>query len=548
MEVNVAHSLNFGNYDYIIIGAGSAGCVLANRLSADPNCKVCLIEAGGKDRNPWIHLPIGYFYTFDNPSTDWRFRTEPEPGLNGRVLKYPRGKVLGGSSSINGMVYIRGHERDYDSWAQMGNRGWSWDDVLPYFRRSEDHEKGESEKHGAGGELRVEGLRASWEILDAFHDAAIERGMKSRADFNEGNNEGIGYFQVTQKGGRRMSTARAFLRPARNRPNLTVLTKMRADKLIFENKRAVGIELTGSKGTGKATAHREVILSAGAVGSPHILQISGVGDQEALSDIGVPVIANLTGVGRNLQDHPALRTVYRVSNTRTLNEQSRSWFGKAKMGLEWLALRRGPLTIPPALVCGFARSKPNLEIPDLQIVCYPLSFDATGDPPHPYPGFTAGVCMVKPKSRGEVMAKTSNPADAPAIRLNFFSDPEDLEAGVAGVELIRRICSAPSMERYKLEETIPGAKFQSREEVAASIGNFAATIFHPVGTCKMGQDPNAVVDDRLRVHGLQGLRVVDASIMPTIINGNTNATTIMIAEKASDMIIEDAKATEKISA
>ncbi len=539
---------NLGSFDYVIIGAGSAGCVLANRLSRDPDCRVCLIEAGGKDLNPWIHLPIGYFYTFDNPATDWRFRTEPEPGLNGRILKYPRGKVLGGTSSINGMVYIRGHEKDYDHWAQQGNRGWSWDDVLPYFRRSEDHEKGESDVHGAGGELRVEGLRAGWEILDAFHESAVVQGMKARSDFNEGDNEGIGYFQVTQKDGRRMSTARAFLNPVKHRKNLTVLTNMRADRLLFEGRRAVGVALTGRKGKTKVNASREVILSAGAVGSPHLLQLSGVGDGEALSSMGIPVVADLRGVGKNLQDHPALRMVYRVSNTRTLNEQSRSMFGKVAMGLEWLAFRRGPLTIPPALVCGFARSKPNLEIPDLQIVCYPLSFNATGDPPHDYPGFTAGVCMVSPKSRGEVMAKTPHAKDAPAIRLNFFKEQEDIDAGVAGVELIRRICSAAPMERFNMQETIPGSAHQTRDEIAASIGNFAATIFHPVGTCKMGRDENAVVNDRLCVHGFQGLRVVDASIMPTIINGNTNATTIMIGEKASDMILEDARMARSVPA
>jgi choline dehydrogenase len=530
------------HFDYVIVGAGSAGCLLANRLSADPAIRVCLIEAGGTDWYPWIHIPVGYFYTFDNPRTDWRFRTEPDEGLNGRSIKYPRGRVLGGTSSINGMVYIRGQAADYDGWRQQGNVGWSWNDVLPYFRKSEDQARGASEAHGIGGELRVEDLRASWEVLDAFCEAAVQTGIPRTADFNGGDNEGVGYFQVTQKDGRRMSTARAFLKPARPRPNLKVLSNTHARRVRFQGKRAVGLEYRRQGVDGYVAADREVILSAGAIGSPHLLMLSGVGEADAVGSHGIDVVHHLPGVGANLQDHLAVRTMYKVSNTTTLNEQASSLSGRVRMGLEYLLYRRGPLTIPPALVTAFVKSDASRATPDLQFVCYPLTYDTTGDPPHKFPGFTAGICLLHPESRGSITLKSSDPFAAPAIKLNFLSTAADCATAVAGVKAMRSVCAAPAMQKFSPVEFAPGAGYQSDAELSEGIGKIGATIFHPVGTCKMGADDRAVVDARLRVHGIDGLRVVDASIMPTIISGNTNATTIMIGEKASDMILEDRRA------
>jgi choline dehydrogenase len=526
-------------FDYVIVGAGSAGCVLANRLSADPAIRVCLIEAGGADWYPWIHIPIGYFYTFDNPRTDWRFRTEPDQGLNGRSIKYPRGRVLGGTSSINGMVYIRGQAADYDGWRQHGNVGWSWDDVLPYFRKSEDQASGENRAHGVGGELRVEDLRASWEVLDAFYDAAVETGIPRSADFNAGNNEGVGYFQVTQKNGRRMSTARAFLKPARSRSNLAVLSNTHAKRIRFEGRRAVGLEYRRGGADGCVAAERELILAAGTIGSPQLLQLSGVGDAAAIANVGIPSVHHLPGVGANLQDHLAIRTMYKVSNTTTLNEQASSRSGRLKMALEYLFFRSGPLTIPPALVTAFVKSDASRATPDLQFVCYPLTYDTTGDPPHKFPGFTAGVCLLHPESRGSVTLKSADPFAAPAIKLNFLSTAGDRATAIAGVKAMRKVCAARAMQKFSPVEFAPGEGYQTDAELSEGIGKIGATIFHPVGTCKMGSDERAVVDARLRVHGLDGLRVVDASIMPTIISGNTNAAAIMIGEKASDMILED---------
>jgi choline dehydrogenase len=530
------------HFDYVIVGAGSAGCVLANRLSADPAIRVCLIEAGGSDWYPWIHVPVGYFYTFDNPRTDWRFRTEPDAGLNGRSIKYPRGRVLGGTSSINGMVYIRGQAADYDGWRQQGNVGWSWNDVLPYFRKSEDQARGASEAHGSGGELRVEDLRASWEVLDAFCEAAVQTGIPRTPDFNAGDNEGVGYFQVTQKNGRRMSTARAFLKPARRRPNLTVLSNAHAKRIRFQGRRAAGLDYSRKGIDGSVAADRELILAAGAIGSPHLLMLSGIGDAAKLAEHGIDPVHHLPGVGANLQDHLAVRTMYKVSNTVTLNEQASSLTGRVKMGLEYLLHRRGPLTIPPALVTAFVKSDASRATPDLQFVCYPLTYDATGDPPHTFPGFTAGICLLRPESRGSITLKSNDPFAAPAIRLNFLSTAADRATAVAGVKAMRTVCGAPAMRRFSPVEFAPGAGYQSDEELSAGIGRIGATIFHPVGTCKMGSGDGAVVDARLRVHGIDGLRVVDASIMPTIISGNTNATTIMIGEKAADMIREDRRA------
>jgi choline dehydrogenase len=523
-------------FDYVIVGAGSAGCVLANRLSEDPSVTVCLIEAGGSDRYVWIHIPIGYFYTFDNPRTDWRFRTEPEPALNGRSIKYPRGRVLGGTSSINGMVYIRGQSRDYDGWRQEGNVGWAWDDVLPYFKRSEDQARGADEAHGVGGELRVEDLRASWDVLDAFCDAAVACGIRRTEDFNRGDNEGVGYFQVTQRNGRRMSTARAFLKPARRRTNLDIRCDAHATRVRINGRRAVGLEYERGGTPDYVGARREVILAAGAIGSPQLLMLSGIGDPEDLAAHGIPVALARPGVGANLQDHLAIRIMYRVANTRTLNEQSHSLVGRLRMGLEYALFRRGPLTIPPALVNAFVKSNPTKETPDLQFVLYPLTYDSTGDPPHRLPGFTAGSCLLHPESRGAVTLRTADPKVAPKIKLNFLATQNDRDTAVAGVKMLRRVCTADAMKKFTPAEFAPGPSFETDEQISDGIRQIAATIFHPVGTCKMGSGSDAVVDDRLRVTGVDGLRVVDASIMPTIISGNTNAAAIMIAEKASDMI------------
>jgi choline dehydrogenase len=528
-----------GTFDYVVVGAGTAGCVLANRLSADPKTSVLLLEAGGKDSWIWIHIPIGYLYTQNNPRTDWCFKTEPEPGLNGRQLNYPRGRVLGGCSSINGMIYMRGQARDYDGWRQGGNRGWGWDDVLPYFKKSEDHALGADEMHGSGGEWRVEEQRLSWEILDAFRDAAAEVGIPKIADFNRGNNEGCAYFQVTQRKGVRWSTAKAFLRPATGRANLTVLTEAQALGIVFEGRRAVGLRFRHKGKDRLARAGREVVLATGAIGSPQLLQLSGVGPPGLLQELGIPVVHAHDGVGANLQDHLQIRTVYKVKNTRTLNEQANSFLSRARMGLEYALFRRGPLTMAPSQLGAFAKSDPARETPDLEYHVQPLSLEKFGDPLHPFPAFTASVCNLRPESRGLVRIRSKEPADAPSIRPNYLSTEADRLVAAEAIRLTRRICSAPALARFEPEEFLPGPDVVSDAQLAAAAGTIGTTIFHPVGTCKMGSDPLAVVDDRLRVRGVQGLRVVDASIMPTITSGNTNAPVIMIAEKASDMIKED---------
>jgi choline dehydrogenase len=528
-----------GTFDYIIVGAGTAGCVLANRLSADPKTSVLLLEAGGKDSWIWIHIPIGYLYTQNHPRTDWCFKTEPEPGLNGRALNYPRGRVLGGCSSINGMIYMRGQARDYDGWRQQGNRGWGWDDVLPYFKKSEDHVLGADEMHGAGGEWRIEQQRLSWEILDAFRDAAAEVGIPKITDFNRGNNEGCAYFQVTQRKGVRWSTAKAFLRPALGRPNLTVLTGAQAASLLFEGRRAVALRFRHGDQDKRASAGREVLLASGAIGSPQLLQLSGVGPAALLQELGIPVVHAQDGVGANLQDHLQIRTVYQVKHTRTLNEQANSWFGRARMGLQYALFRRGPLTMAPSQLGAFAKSDPARETPDLEYHVQPLSLDKFGDPLHPFPAFTASVCNLRPESRGTVRLKSREPGAAPAIAPNYLATETDRLVAAAAIRLTRRICAAPALTRFEPEEFLPGAELVSDQELAEAAGTIGTTIFHPVGTCRMGQDSLAVVDDRLRVRGVDGLRVVDASIMPTITSGNTNAPVIMIAEKAADMIKAD---------
>jgi choline dehydrogenase len=533
---------SIGSFDYVIVGAGTAGCVLANRLSADPGVSVLLLEAGGRDRWIWIHIPVGYLYTQGNPRTDWCFRTEPEAGLGGRALNYPRGKVLGGCSSINGMIYMRGQREDYDQWRQAGNRGWGWDDVLPYFRKSEDYVHGADEMHGAGGEWRVEEMRLSWEILDAFREAAAEVGIPRTDDFNRGNNEGCGYFQVNQRRGVRWSTAKAFLRPAIARPNLEVLTGAQATRIAFEGGRAVGLRFRHASGEACAAVRGELLLASGAIGSPQLLQLSGVGPGALLQEHGIPVIHALEGVGANLQDHLQLRLVYKVENTRTLNEDANRLLGRARMGLEYVLFRRGPLTMAPSQLGAFAKSDPARATANLEYHVQPLSLDRFGDPLHPFPAFTASVCNLRPQSRGEVRIRSPEPATPPAIRPNYLASEADRMVAADAIRLTRRICAAKALARFQPEEYRPGAEFRSDAELAQAASAIGTTIFHPVGTCRMGSDPMAVVDDRLRVHGILGLRVIDAAIMPTITSGNTNAPVIMIAEKAADLIKQDRSA------
>jgi choline dehydrogenase-like flavoprotein len=529
-------SETIGSFDYVIVGAGSAGCVLANRLSADPDVSVLLLEAGGRDSYIWIRIPIGYLYTQNNPHTDWCFKTESEPGLNGRALNYPRGRVLGGCSSINGMIYMRGQARDYDGWRQLGNPGWAWDDVLPYFKRSEDQVRGPDEFHGVGGEWRVEEMRLSWEILDAFREAAAEMGIPKTDDFNRGDNEGCGYFQVNQKRGMRWNTAQAFLKPVMKRPNLRVETHAQTARVRIEGRRAVGVEFTQHGVPRHAAANGEVILAAGAVGSPQILQLSGIGPAALLRQHGIVVAHELSGVGENLQDHLQIRMVFRVSNTRTLNERANSLIGRLGMGLEYFLFWRGPLTMAPSQLGCFAKSDPMRETPNLEYHVQPLSLDAFDQPPHSFPAFTASVCNLRPKSRGHVRIKSSDPDAHPAIRPNYLATDSDRRVAADAMKLTRRICGAPVLARFAPEEFKPGPQAQTDAELVRAAGDIGTTIFHPVGTCKMGDDAMAVVDARLMVRGVAGLRVADASIMPRITSGNTNAPTIMIAEKAAVMI------------
>ena len=533
---------DIGEFDYVIVGAGSAGCALANRLSADPGKTVLLLEAGGNDDYFWIHVPIGYLYTMGNPRTDWCFKTEAEPGLNGRALNYPRGKVLGGCSAINGMIYMRGQAADYDMWRQMGNAGWAWDDVLPFFKRSQDQVRGNDDFHGAGGEWRVEEMRLTWEILDAFQAAAAEAGIPSVNDFNRGDNAGCGYFQVNQRNGIRWTSAKAFLRPVMDRQNLMVLTHSQAERVLLEGGRATGVAFRQKGRPVKARACGAVVLASGAIGSPQLLQLSGIGPGALLQEHGIAVQHELPGVGENLQDHLQVRCAYKVRGVQTMNEQASSLLGRAKMGIDYFLFRRGPLTMAPSQLGGFARSDDAYATPNLEYHVQPLTLDKFGDPLHPFPGFTASVCNLRPTSRGHIRIKGPDPLAAPAIRPNYLSTPEDRQVAADAIRLTRRIAAGQALARFSPEEFRPGPQISSDEDLARAAGDIATTIFHPVGTCKMGQDAMAVVDERLRVRGIEGLRVIDASIMPTITSGNTNSPTIMIAEKGAAMMIEDAKA------
>ncbi|MDM9651831.1 GMC family oxidoreductase N-terminal domain-containing protein [Pseudomonas wenzhouensis] len=528
-------------YDYLIVGAGPAGCLLANRLSADPGVSVLLVEAGGRDNYPWIHIPVGYLYCIGNPRTDWCYSTEADPGLHGRSLKYPRGRVLGGSSSINGMIYMRGQAADYDSWAAAGNAGWAWRDVLPLFKRSEHHFAGASQWHGGDGEWRVERQRLSWEILEAFREAAAQSGIASIDDFNGGDNEGCSYFQVNQKRGVRWNASKAFLRDIRQRPNLQVLTGAEAERLELADGRVRALHLRWQGQALRIAARREILLCAGAIGSPALLQRSGIGPRPLLEKLGIGVRHELPGVGENLQDHLQLRLIYRISGVKTLNRIAATSWGKLGMALEYLLKRSGPLSMAPSQLGAFAKSDPEQARANLQYHVQPLSLERFGEPLHDFPAFTASVCHLRPHSRGSVAIASADAGAEPLIRPNYLSDERDLRVAADAIRLTRRIVAAPALARYQPQEYKPGPDYRSEEDLQRAAGEIGTTIFHPVGTCAMGQGRDAVVDARLRVHGVAGLRVVDASIMPSIVSGNTCSPVLMIAEKAAQMIKEDAQ-------
>ena len=529
-----------GTFDYVVVGGGSAGCVLANRLSADPGARVLLLEAGGSDRWHWIRIPVGYLYCMGNPRVDWCYATEPEAGLGDRAIPYPRGRVMGGCSSINGMIYMRGHAADYDHWRQLGNAGWSWEDVLPYFIRAEDHWRGGDSMHGRGGEWRVEPARVQWDILDAFRTAGGEAGIPPTEDFNRGDNAGCGYFEVNQRRGTRWNAVRGFLDPVRRRPNLEVLPHAHVRRVRIEEGRAVGLDLWQGTEAVRVDAAREVVLAAGSIGSPQILELSGIGDAGRLAALGVAPVVDCGAVGENLQDHLQVRLVYRVRGVRTLNETAGTLWGKAGIALDYALFRRGPMTMAPSQLGCFARSDPDRAAVNLQYHIQPLSLDRFGAPLDPYPAFTASVCNLAPESRGSVHAASPDARAAPAIRPNYLSDPEDRRVAADAIRLTRRICAQPALQRYGATEVRPGPTPDDDESLAAAAGAIATSIFHPVGTCRMGRD--GVVDERLRVRGVRGLRVADASVMPTITHGNTNAPTMMIAERGAELIRRDARA------
>ena len=530
-------------FDYIVVGAGTAGCLLANRLSADPARRVLLLEAGGRDDYHWIHIPVGYLYCIGNPRTDWLYFTDPDPGLNGRALRYPRGKVLGGSSSINGMIYMRGQARDYDGWAAaVGDPDWGWAQCLPFFKRHEDHWRGGDALHGRGNEWRVERQRLSWEILDAFAAAAAQAGIPATEDFNRGSNEGVGYFEVNQRRGIRWNASKAFLRPVAARPNLVVRTGVQVARVLLDGAgdalRASGVELLERGMRYSVGAAREVLLAAGAVGTPQILQLSGIGRAEVLHASGVTLRHELPGVGENLQDHLQIRAVFEVQGVKTLNTMTGSLAGKARIALEYLLRQSGPMSMAPSQLGCFTRSAPEHAWPNVEYHVQPLSLDAFGEPLHRFNAFTASVCNLNPTARGHVRIRSPRPEDAPGILANYLSTPEDRRVAADSLRLTRRIAAMPALAKYAPREVKPGVQYESDEELARLAGDIGTTIFHPVGTCRMGaaDDAQAVVDPRLRVRGVRGLRVADASVMPSITSGNTNAPTLMIAERAAEWL------------
>lgn len=541
-------------FDYVVIGAGSAGCLMANRLSADPNNRVLLLEAGKKDNYHWIHIPVGYLYCIGNPRTDWLFKTQPDAGLNGRQLLYPRGKTLGGCSSINGMIYMRGQARDYNSWAeQTGDDRWAWDQCLPDFKAHENHYRLDSDSdlsgadreayqslHGHGGEWRVEKQRLSWEILGSFTDAAVQAGIEKTDDFNKGDNAGIGYFEVNQRSGWRWNTSKAFLKPVLSRPSLTVWTESQVEKLDIQDLSCEGVWVNRAGQTVQVTAVKEVVSCAGAIGTPQILQLSGIGPKALLEQHGIEVKLDSPGVGQNLQDHLQIRAVYKVKNVKTLNTMANSLIGKAKIGLEYVFKRSGPMSMAPSQLGAFTRSSEDKEHANLEYHVQPLSLEAFGEDLHPFDAFTASVCNLNPTSRGQVVIQSSNWRDAPLIQPNYLSTEEDRKIAADSLRQVRKIVSQSALSKYEPEEYKPGVQYQSDDELAKLAGDIATTIFHPVGTAKMGRDddPMAVCDSQLRVRGIAKLRVVDASVMPTITSGNTNSPTLMIAEKAAGMMLE----------
>ncbi|MCP1837524.1 choline dehydrogenase [Bradyrhizobium sp. USDA 4524] len=533
-----------GDFDYIIVGAGTAGCIMANRLSADPKKRVLLLEAGGKDNWIWFHIPVGYLFAIGNPRSDWMFKTEAEPGLNGRALAYPRGKVIGGSSAINAMISMRGQAADYDHWRQLGLTGWSYSDVLPAFRRLEDHFLGESEHHGVGGGWRIEAPRLSWQILDAVGDAAEEMGIKRIPDFNTGDNEGTSYFHVNQKRGRRWSSARGFLKPVLNRSNLRLETDVLVDRLIIESGRAAGVLFRQGNEVVEARARGEVILCAGSIGTTQVLQRSGIGPSEWLSPLGIDIVLDVQGIGHNLQDHLQQRAIYKVSGVRTLNETYYNLVRRGLMGLDYAFRRRGPLTMAPSQLGIFTRSDATRARANIQFHVQPLSLDKFGDPLHRFPAITVSACNLQPSSRGTVRIKSSVPDDKPSIAPNYLSTDDDRQVAADAIRTTRKLMKQKALEKYHPEEFLPGPSVGDDDaSLAKAAGDIGTTIFHPVGTAKMGtaNDPMAVVDERLRFYGLHGLRIADASVMPTITSGNTNTPTAMIAEKAAAMILQDAR-------
>ncbi len=533
-----------GAFDYIVVGAGSAGCVLANRLSADPSKRVLVVEAGGRDNWIWFHIPAGYLFAIGNKRADWLFTTGAEAGLNGRTLAYPRGKVIGGSSSINAMVYMRGQAADYQGWRQLGLEGWGWDDVLPFFLKHEDHVAPPNDFHRSGGEWRVEPPRIRWAILDAIRDAAESAGIRKIPDFNTGDNEGSSYFQVNQRRGRRWSAARGFLKPVLNRPNLRLETGVHVERVLIENGRAVGIAFERSGARHIAKARGEVVLAAGAVASPKLLELSGIGDGNRLRDLGIVPIHHAPGVGENLQDHLQLRPVYKVTGIPTLNLIYRNLLKRGWMGMEYALFRTGPLTMAPSQVGVFAKSSDRYATANLQYHFQPLSLDKWGEGLHAFGAFTASVCNLRPSSRGSVHATSADPATPPAIRPNYLATDEDQQVAVDAIKLTRHIVGQPSLARFRPQEHLPGPAACSDAELLDAARDIGTTIFHPVGTARMGADHDvgAVLDARLRVRGIAGLRVIDASAMPRIVSGNTNSPTIMIAEKGAAMMLEDARA------